>query len=76
MKKVECFATYRKTETGFHLVTLTVKTRENAIVSLPVDEKAFPFFHNMYESVMKTLTQNHYCVNSWSEFGAMWYNVM
>lgn len=76
MKKVHCFATYRRTETGLHLLSLTVKTRENNIIALPVDEKAFQLFHDMYESVMKTLAQNHMRVHGWDEFGARWYDVM
>ena len=44
--------------------------------ALPVDEKAFQLFHDMYESVMKTLAQNHMRVHGWDEFGARWYDVM
>lgn len=78
MKKVQCFVTYRKTKTevGFHIMAITVKTRENNIIALPVDEKAFQLFHDMYESVMKTLAHNHMRVHGWDEFGARWYDVM
>lgn len=76
MKKVFCFATYRKTETGFHLMTLNVKTRNNNVVALPVNEGVFPLFHDLYTSVMETLETNHYCVHSWDEFGARWYDVI
>lgn len=75
MKKVHCFATYRRTETGLHLFSLTVKTRNNNIVALPVSEDAFQLFHDMYEAAMKTLAQNHYRVQTWDEFGARWYDV-
>lgn len=76
MKKVNCFATYRRTENGFHLMTLTVKTRNNNVVALPVSEEVFQLFRDLYTEVMKTLAANHYCVHSWDEFGARWYDVM
>ena len=78
MKKVHCFVTYRKTKTeiGFRIMAITVKTRENNIIALPVDEKTFQLFHDMYESVMKTLAQIHMRVHGWDEFGARWYDVM
>lgn len=76
MKKVQCFATYRKTETGFHIITITAKTHGNNVVALPVSKEVFQLFHEMYESVMKTLAKNHMRVHGWNEFGARWYDVL
>lgn len=75
MKKVQSFATYRKTETGFHVITITAKTRDN-IVALPAPQEAFQLFHEMYENVIQTLAQNHMRVHGWNEFGARWYDVL
>ena len=61
MKKVQCFVAYRKTKTeiGFHIMAITVKTRENNIIALPVDEKAFQLFHDMYLHLELTIHQPH-----------------
>lgn len=76
MKKVNCFVVYRKTETGCHIITITAKTCKNNVVALPASEEAFRLFHDMYESVMKTLAQNHMRVHGWEKFGARWYDVL
>lgn len=89
MKRANCIVVYEegkdKDDFGyFRILNLTVITKDGETVPLitydpdkPDKNNLYKFYswHHLYEDVLTWLRNNGFYVQSWQNFGRIWYNI-